>query len=95
MPGQRLTTNDFIPGYMKQVSGGRSSGGGRSGKERDRRVGSGGGNSGSTSSGQQKKIVNIPQFEKIELHKSENAWVRPAELLKDLPEEEKERDVSI
>uniref|UniRef100_T2MEM1 Eukaryotic translation initiation factor 4 gamma 1 n=1 Tax=Hydra vulgaris TaxID=6087 RepID=T2MEM1_HYDVU len=91
VPGQRLASNDFIPNYMKQAGGGRSSGG-RSSKEKERRGGSGGGSSGASSSGQQKKIVVVPQFEKIELHKSENAWVRPGELMKDLPEEQRERD---
>ncbi|XP_047138831.2 uncharacterized protein LOC124814829 [Hydra vulgaris] len=85
VPGQRLASNDFIPRYMKQAGEGRSS------KKKGGRKGFGGG-SGASSSGQQKKSVVFPQFEKIELHKSVNAWVPPGELMKDLLEDQRERE---
>ncbi|XP_066928112.1 eukaryotic translation initiation factor 4 gamma 3-like isoform X2 [Clytia hemisphaerica] len=79
VPGQRFTNNDFMPNFMRQSSGGRSSGGGRSSKS-DRR-------GPPSMGGKPQKIIQLPQFEKLELKRSENAWVRPSDQDKDLPEE--------
>ena len=63
--------------------GGKSSGGGRT--RGDRRA---------PPPGKPQKIIQAPAFEKIELQRSENAWVRPSEKAKTMSEEEKAMDVS-
>jgi len=75
-----------MPPFMRQASGGNKSSGGRGSKDR-RGPPSMGGN-------RPQKIIQIPQFEKLELTKSENAWVRPSEAKKDLSTEDQEMDVS-
>lgn len=72
-----------MPQFMRSTSGGRSSSGGRS-------KGSGGGRGG----GRPQKVIQAPVFQKVELKKSENAWVRPKDQDKELPEEEKITKVS-
>jgi len=80
VPGSRISSaNDFMPNFMRQASGGRSSGGGKS------RSGRGSAGPGS----RPQKVIQLPSFEKVELKKSENAWVRPSEKAKELPEEER------
>lgn len=84
VPGQRISnSNDFMPTFMRQASGGRQSGGSRS---KDRR--------GPPSMGgsRPQKVINLPQFEKLELKRSENAWVRPAEKTKELSEDQRDKD---
>ena len=76
-----------MPQFMRHSSGGgRSSGGNRS---KDRR------GPASQSGNRPQKIIQMPQFEKLELKKSENAWVRPSEQVKEMSEEEKETSVSL
>ena len=75
-----------MPNFMRQQSGGgKSSGGNRSQGRRGPQ--SMGGN-------RPPKVIQLPQFEKLELKKSENAWVRPSEASKDLSENDKAMDVS-
>ena len=46
--------------------------------------------------GKPQKIIQAPAFhEKIELQRSENAWVRPSEKAKTMSEEEKAMDISL
>merc|ERR1711970_560354 len=71
-----------MPTFMRQSSGGRNSAtGGRSSRDRK----------GGPQSSQQRpqKILQAPQFEKIELKKAENAWVRPSEQTREMGDEEK------
>eukprot|EP00794_Sanderia_malayensis_P015465 gene15465-17049_t len=64
---------DLLPNYMRQNSGNRQAGSGRGGKG-PRTVPT-------------KKIIPS-SFEKVSLKKSENAWVRPSELTRELTGEE-------
>jgi len=83
IPGQRISAaNDFMPTFMRQSSGGRNSTSGNR-NSRDRKGGS--------QAGQVKpqKILHVPQFEKVELKKAENAWVRPSAQTKDMSDNEK------
>ena len=76
-----------MPTFMRQSSGGRNStGGDRSSRERK----------GGSQSNQPRpqKVIQAPQFENVELNKSENAWVRPSEKTKDMSEEERSLFVS-
>lgn len=100
VPGTSISTgNNFMPTFMRQASGGRntSSGGGGGGFGGGRGSGGGGRNSREKDRGsqnapsrQQQKVISIPQFEKVELKKSENAWVRPGEKVKNMSQDEKE-----
>lgn len=76
-----------MPTFMRQASGGRSSGGGSRSKDRRGPPSMGG--------SKPQKIIQIPQYEKMELKKSDNAWVRPKEKLKELSDDDREKDVSI
>lgn len=94
---QRISSNDFMPTFMRSQSGGGPPGGGRRNDSRD------GGRHGSQRGDNRrgppqqppKKIIHIPQGlqEKAEFtNKSENAWVRPKEVTKNLDGVEKEMD---
>lgn len=83
IPGQRISAaNDFMPTFMRQSSGGRNSSSGNR-NNRDRKGGS------QTGPSKPQKIIHAPQFEKVELKKTENAWVRPSSQTKDMSKEEK------
>ncbi len=62
---QQSGHNDFMPQYMRQASSGRQVGPGRSGK--------------GNRAPPPKKIIPTTFETKIELKKSDNAWVRPSE----------------
>ena len=73
-----------MPGFMRQPSGGRSNSNSR---------GSKGGRAPGGMGGKQPKVIQMPQFEKVELKRSENAWVRPSDQDKDLSATAKEMKV--
>lgn len=72
---------DFMPPFMQKGSSGRQVGMNRSGK---------GGRAAPP-----KRIIPTSFETKVELKKSDNAWVRPSEVARDLPEEDKEKEVKI
>ena len=83
-----------MPTFMRSQSGGRQSGGQRS-KGGDRR---GGPDDRRGPGGQQtpRKIITVPSMqEKVELKKSDNAWVRPDKLAASMDEETKALDVGV
>ena len=73
-----------MPNFMRQSSGGGRSAGNRSSK----------GRTPGSMGGKQPKVLHIPQFEKVELKRSENAWVKPSDQDKNLPKEEQEMKVT-
>ena len=81
-----------MPTFMRQSSGGRNS---ATGGRRDNRDNRKGGSQGGGGQQRQPKILQAPQFEKIELKKAENAWVRPSEQTREMGDEEKALFVSI
>jgi hypothetical protein len=88
--GQRIaSSNDFMPPFMRQVSGNRSSGSGKPRGGRGSQGGQGGQGGGRQGGGSQKVITISLPFEKIELHKSDNAWKPQSVQLKEMPEEER------
>ncbi|XP_066928110.1 uncharacterized protein [Clytia hemisphaerica] len=71
VPGQRFTNNDFMPNFMRQSIKDSSSKSDRRGPP--------------SMGGKPLKIIQLPQLEKLELKRSENAWVLPSDQDKDLP----------
>ena len=77
-----------MPTFMRQPSGGgRSAGGGNRSSKGGRAPGSMG--------GKPQKVIQLQHFEKPELKRAENAWVRPSDQEKELPEDEKAMKVSL
>ena len=72
---------DFMPTFMQKGSTGRQIGMSRSGK---------GGRAPAM-----KKIIPTNFEAKVELKKSDNAWVRPSEASKDLSNDEREKEVCL
>ena len=77
-----------MPTFMRSHSSG-----GAGGKSRSGGSGSRGGRA--PPPGKPQKIIQAPAFEKIELQRSENAWVRPSEKAKAMSEEERAMDVRL
>ena len=72
-----------MPNFMRQSSGGRSTG----------NRGSKGGRAPGSMGGKTPKIIQMPQFEKVELKRAENAWVKHNDQDKDLTGVAKEMKV--
>ena len=72
------------PNFLRQSSGGGRSAGNQSSK----------GGIPCSMGGKQPKFLQFPQFEKVELKRSENAWVRPSDQDKNLSKKKREIKVS-